>query len=37
MSLVKDIKITTITTVWLKDEYRQICFFGILNFEYEQN
>ncbi len=23
--------------MWIKDEFREICFFSIVNFEYEEN
>jgi hypothetical protein len=30
-------KVTRLTTVWVKDEFREICFFGIMEFTYIPN
>ena len=37
MELVKDIKIKKISTVWLKDESKEICFFSLMDFDWQEN
>ncbi len=37
METVKDIKVSKVNIVWIKDENGEICFFGLLAFEYEEN
>ncbi len=37
LELVRNMKIKNLTTVWIKDQFREICFFSIVNFEYEEN
>jgi hypothetical protein len=33
----RDIKIKQLNTVWFKDEYRELTFFGVMQFTYEEN
>ena len=31
----RDIKVKNLNTVWFKDEYKELNFFGVMQFEYE--
>lgn len=33
----RDVKVKCLNTVWFKDECQEINFFGIMQFEYEEN
>lgn len=37
MELAKDVKVSKLNTVWLKDESKQIVFFGLVEFEWEES
>ena len=37
MEIAKDVKIEKISTVWLKDESKEICFFGLMEFNWQEN
>lgn len=36
LSIVRNLEIKNLTTLWMKDEFREICFFGVVNFEFEE-
>ena len=33
----RDARVKHLTTVWFKDEIRQLAFFGVAHFDYEEN
>lgn len=37
MELTKDVTIEKLGTFWLKNEAEEICFFGLVTFEWHQN
>ena len=37
MELAKDVKIEKLNTAWVKDESKEICFFGLMEFQWREN
>lgn len=33
----RDVRVQHLTTVWFKDEVRELAFFGVAHFDYEEN
>jgi hypothetical protein len=33
----RDVKVKSLNTVWFKDEFSELNFFGIMQFEYDEN
>jgi len=37
LQILRDMKVTRLTTVWIKDEFREIYFFGLMEFKFQMN